>query len=69
MRYASAPKPLRSIANALRSRRSNLDDMSDYMRRDIGLIDGRPALCRGGFAEADARSRSFDRLAMTPYAS
>ena len=69
MRYIHAGKTIRSIANALRSRRFNIDDMSDYMRRDIGLVDGRPTLCRGGFAEADARSRSFDRLAMTPYAS
>ena len=60
-------KPLRSFANAMHRKRLNLDEMSDYMRRDLGLIDGRPPVCGEGFAETDARSRSFDRLALTPY--
>ena len=69
MRNIQAGKAIRAIANALHRRRFNVDEMSDYMRRDIGLIDGRPVLCGDGFADADARSRSFDRLALTPCAS
>jgi hypothetical protein len=46
-----------------------LDDISDYMRRDIGIVDGRPTICGNGFAETDARSRGFDRLAQTRFAS
>ena len=65
MRYFHARKALRSFANAMRRKRLNLDEMSDYMRRDLGLIDGRP-LCGSGFAESDGRSRHLDRLAMTP---
>ena len=42
MRYFHAGNVLRSFANAMRRRRLNLDEMSDYMRRDLGLIDGRP---------------------------
>jgi hypothetical protein len=69
MRYIQAGKTIRSIANALHRKQLNADEMSDYMRRDIGLIDGRSTLCGDGFAESDARSRSFARLALTPFAS
>jgi hypothetical protein len=69
MRYFYAGKTIRLIANALRGKRFNVDEMSDHMRHDIGLVDGRPVLCGGGFAETDGRSRNFDRLALTPYAS
>jgi hypothetical protein len=53
----------------LHRRQFNVDEMSDYMRRDIGLVDGRPVLCGDGFADTGSRSRSFDRLALTPCAS
>jgi hypothetical protein len=69
MRYVQAGKAIRLIGNALRRRQFNVDEMSDYMRRDIGLIDGRPSLCGDGFAETDDRSRSFDRLALMPCAA
>jgi hypothetical protein len=68
MRYFHAGKALRSFANAMRRKRFNVDDLSDYMRRDLGLIDGRPVTCGAGFAEDNARSRSFDQL-LTPCAS
>jgi hypothetical protein len=68
MRYLYPAKAIRSIANTLRGRHLNVDDLSDYMRRDIGLIDGRPTVCGAGFAEDNASSR-FDRLALTPYAA
>ncbi len=69
MRYLHAGKAIRFLANALRSKRVNVDEMSDYIQRDIGLVDGRPTLCGEGFAEDNAHSRSFDRLALMPYAS
>lgn len=69
MRYLAIGKTARFFAKALRRKQLNVDEMSDYMLRDIGFIDGRPTLCAGGFAEADARSRGFDGLAITPYAS
>ena len=65
MRYFHAGNVLRSFANVMRRRRLNLDEMSDYMRRDLGLIDGRPT-SGPGFAENDGRSRRLDFLAMTP---
>jgi hypothetical protein len=69
MRYIQAGKAIRSIAKALHRRQFNVDEMSDYMRRDIGLVEGRPTLCGDGFADTGSRSRSFDRLALTPCAS
>jgi hypothetical protein len=69
MRYFHAGNAMRVFINAMRRRRLRPEDMSDYMLRDIGLSDGCPALCEGGFAETDARSLSFARLAITPYAS
>ena len=66
MRYFHAGKAIRSFANAMLRKRLNVDDLSDYMRRDLGLIDGRPAAC-GDFAEGDGRSRRLDLLALTPY--
>jgi hypothetical protein len=68
MRYLPIGKTARFFANALRRKQFNIDEMSDYMLRDIGFVDGRP-VCGSGFAEADARSRGFDSLALTPYAS
>ena len=65
MRYFHAGTALRSFANAMRRKRLNVDEMSDYMRRDLGLIDGRPT-SGSGFAENDGRSRRLDFLAMTP---
>jgi hypothetical protein len=68
MRSIKAGKVFRSIANAMRRRGLNVDEMSDYMRRDLGLIDGRPA-CGSGFAEGDGRSRRLDLLVLTREAS
>jgi hypothetical protein len=68
MRYLHAGKTIRFLANALRSKQVNVDEMSDYMQRDIGLVDGRPAVY-GDFAENDSRSRRLDLLTLTPYAS
>jgi len=65
MRYA------RSVLAALRGsrrKRLNVDELSDYMRRDLGLVDGRPA-ASGDFATSDSRSRRLDLLTLTPYAS
>lgn len=62
MRYLRAGKTIRSIANVLHRKRFQFDEMSDYMRRDIGLADG-------GLAEADARLRHLDLLTLTPRAS
>ena len=69
MRYFHAGKTIRYIANAMHGKRFRPEEMSDYMLRDIGFIDGRPPVSESGFAETDARSRSFDRLVLTPYAS
>ena len=69
MRYLRAGKTIRSIANVLHRKRFHLDEMSDYMRRDIGLIDGGPIAGGGGLAEADARLRHLDLLTLTPRAS
>lgn len=68
MRYLHAGKTIRSFANALRSKRVNVEEMSGYMQRDIGLVDGRPP-AYGDFAEIDGRSRRLDLLTLTPYAS
>lgn len=72
MRYANPAHTLARTAfaalNSLRSRRLNVDDLSDYMRRDLGLIDGRPAGSED-FAASDGRSRRLDMLTLTPYAS
>jgi len=64
MRY-HAGKAIRS-SSAMRSKRLNVDEMSDYLRRDLGLIDGR-SMCGSGFAQSDGRSRRLDLLAMTPW--
>jgi hypothetical protein len=69
MRYFHVGTTIRFIANAMRGNRFRPEEMSDYMLRDIGFIDGRPPVAENGFTAADARSRSFDRLAVTPYAS
>lgn len=69
MRFFHIETTIRSIANSMRGKRFRPEEMSDYMLRDIGFIDGRPPVAENGFAAADARSRSFDRLALTPYAS
>lgn len=68
MRSIKAGKVFRSIANSMQRKGLNVDEMSDYMRRDIGLIDGRPA-CGLGFAESDGRSRRLDLLILTRAAS
>ena len=68
MRYTQAGKTIRFLANALRSKRINVDEMSEHMQRDIGLVEGRPAE-HGDFAGGDSRSRRLDLLALTPYAS
>ena len=68
MRYLHAGKTVRSFANTLRGRRVNVDEMSHYMQRDIGLVDGRPA-GYADFIESDSRSRRLDLLTLTPYAS
>ena len=65
MRYFHAGKAIRSFTSAMRSKRLNVDDMSDYLRRDLGLIDGR-SMCGSGFAHSDGRSRRLDLLAITP---
>ena len=72
MRYANRAHSFARTAfaalNGFRSRRLNADDLSDYMRRDLGLIDGRPA-GSGDFAASDGRSRRLDLPTLTPYAS
>ena len=68
MRYVQAGKTIRFLANALRDKRINSDEMSEHMQRDIGLVDGRPAEHRD-FVEDDHRSRRLDLLTLTPYAS
>ncbi len=68
MRHGHAGKVLRFIGNAFRNKQINIDEMSDYMQRDIGLFDGRPAANRG-FVERDNRSRRLDLLTLMPYAS
>jgi hypothetical protein len=73
MRYAHSAKVLARAAfgavNGFHRKRLEVDDLSDYMRRDLGLIDGRSTLC-GGFAAGGGRSRSsLDLLALTRYAS
>lgn len=72
MRHAN---PARTIARAafaglndFRSKRLNLDDLSDYLRRDLGLLDG-SSRHDSGLAESDGRSRRLDHLTLTPYAS
>lgn len=67
MRYFHAAKTICSFANSLRSKRLNVDDLSDYMRRDLGIMDGR-SWHGSGFAESDGRSRRLDLLTTTPYA-
>jgi hypothetical protein len=69
MRYFHVGTTIRSFANTMRRNRFRPEEMSDYMLRDIGFIDGRPPVAENGFAAADARSRSFDRLALTPCTS
>ena len=68
MRYIQVGKTIRFLANALRSKRINVDEMSGHMQRDIGLVEGRPAE-HGDFAGGDSRSRRLDLLTLTPYAS
>jgi hypothetical protein len=72
MRYAPSVHAIAKTAfaalNGFRSRQLNVDELSDYMRRDLGLIDGRPASC-GDLAADDGRSRRLDLLTLTPYAS
>lgn len=68
MRYLHAAKAIRSIAKTLRGKRLNVDDLSDYMRRDLGILDGR-SRHEAGFAESDGRSRRLDLLTLTPFAS
>lgn len=69
MRYAHAiVRTAFAALNGFHRKRLNVDDLSDYMRRDLGLIDGRPAACED-FAENDGRSRRLDLMTLTPYAS
>lgn len=72
MRYARAVhivvRAASAVLNGFRSKRLNVGDLSDYMRRDIGLIDGRETACEN-VAEGDVRSRRLDLLAITPYAA
>ena len=69
MRYANAfTRTAFAALNGFRRKRLNVEDLSDYMRRDLGLIDGRPVAC-GDFAENDGRSRRLDLMTLTPYAS
>ena len=72
MRYVPSVRTLARTAftalNGFRSRQLNVDELSEYMRRDLGLIDGRPA-ASGDFAASDGRSRRLDLLTLTPYAS
>lgn len=72
MRYAPSAQTIARTAfaafNGFRSKQLNVDELSDYMRRDLGLIDGRPA-ASADFAENDGRSRRLDLLTLTPYAS
>lgn len=69
MRYAHAiARTAFATLNGFRRKRLNVGDLSDYMRRDLGLIDGRPAAC-GDFAASDGRSHRLDLLTLTPYAS
>jgi hypothetical protein len=67
MRYLHVGK-IRSMTNAGRRNRLRPEDMSDYMLRDIGVIDGQPPAADSGPA-ADSRSRQLDLLTLTPYAS
>ena len=69
MRYAhTIARTAFAALNGFRRKRLHVDGLSDYMRRDLGLIDGRPTAC-GDFAESDGRSRRLDLLTLTPYAS
>jgi phosphatidylserine/phosphatidylglycerophosphate/cardiolipin synthase-like enzyme len=69
MRYAhNIARTAFAALNALNRRHLNVDDLSDYMRRDLGLIDGRSVVCEG-FAANDGRSRRLDLMTLTPYAS
>ncbi len=67
MRYFHAGKALRSFANAMRRKRLNVDEMSDYMRRDLGLIDGQPACDAETSPKATAAPAASISWRMTPY--
>ena len=68
MPYLHAGKTIRFIANALRSKKVNVDDMPGYMQRDIGLVDGRPP-AYWSFVKGDSRSRRLDLLILMPFTS
>ncbi len=72
MRYTrsarSFARAASAVFNGFHRKRLNVDDLSDYMRRDLGLLDGR-SRCDDGFAESDGRSRRLDLMTITPSAS
>lgn len=68
MRYLRAARMVRSLANTVRRKQFNVEEMSDYMRRDIGLIDGASRRDKA-FVDGDGRSRRLDLLILTPFAS
>lgn len=72
MRYArsaqSFARTASAVLNGFQRKRLNVDDLSDYMRRDLGLLDGPPRY-GSGFAESDGRSRRLDLMTLTPSAS
>lgn len=68
MRYLHPAKMVSSLANIMHRKRFNIEEMSDYMRRDIGLLDG-SSRHDTAFADGDGRSRRLDLLILTPFAS
>jgi hypothetical protein len=70
MRYFRSARAIARTAfvrtNGFHRKRLIPDEMSDHMRRDLGLLDGR-SLCETGRAGTDDRSRYFDLI--TPHGS
>lgn len=65
--YAAARTAFATL-NGFRRKRLDMDEMPDYLRRDLGLIDGRSRY-DATFADGDARSSSLDLLTLTRFAS
>lgn len=72
MRYANSLanllRPWHRAFDGLQRRRLNIDELSEHMRRDLGLAEGmqREDL---GTVEGDGRAHRLDLLTLTPYAS
>lgn len=71
MRYVRSARTIVRTASAAFSgfhrKRLEVDELSDYMRRDLGLIDGRSRY-DSGFAQSDGRPMRLDLLTITRYA-